>query len=219
MKQTFDTDWKEIVRKGGADLGLDLGPESLDLMAMHARELIRWNKKFNITSIVDPKQMATKHFIDSIAIAPHIPENASVLDLGSGGGFPGFPLKVVRPDLRVIMADASRKRVSFLNFLVRQSGLESVKAIHIRAENLANDEEFAGRFDVVTSRAFTALDRFVTLARPFLAKDGVILAMKGGAVEEEAEGLSGSDYRISLIPYLLPLENHSRNIVQVRPVV
>jgi 16S rRNA (guanine527-N7)-methyltransferase len=117
------------------------------------------------------------------------------------------------------MADASRKRVSFLNFLVRQSGLESVKAIHIRAENLANDEEFAGRFDVVTSRAFTALDRFVTLARPFLAKDGVILAMKGGAGEEEAGGLSESDYRISLIPYLLPLENHSRTIVQVRPVV
>ncbi len=219
MKQTFDNHWREIVRKGGADLGLELGPESLELMAMHARELIRWNKKFNITSIVDPKQMATKHFIDSIAIAPHIPENASVLDLGSGGGFPGFPLKVVRPDLRVVMADASRKRVSFLNFLVRQSGLESVTAIHVRAENLANEEDFAGQFDVVTSRAFTALERFVTLARPFLARDGVILAMKGGAGEEEAEGLSESDYRISLIPYLLPLENHSRNIVQVRPVV
>ncbi len=218
MKQTFDNQWKEIIRKGAGDYGLELGPESLDLMAMHARELIRWNKKFNITSIVDPKQIATKHFIDSIAIAPHVPENASVLDLGSGGGFPGFPLKVVRPDVRVVMADASRKRVSFLNFLVRQSGLESVRAIHARAEALAKDENHAGQFDVVTSRAFTALDRFVSLARPFLSKGGVILAMKGGAGEEEAGLLQESEYRISLIPYLLPLENHSRNIVHVIPV-
>ena len=93
-----------------------------------------------------------------------------------------------------------------------------MKAIHVRAEALAGDDEFAGRFDVVTSRAFTALDRFVALARPFLSKEGVILAMKGGAGEEEAGLLSDADYRISLIPYLLPLENHSRNIIRVRPV-
>ncbi|MBI9092492.1 MAG: 16S rRNA (guanine(527)-N(7))-methyltransferase RsmG [Desulfobacterium sp.] len=218
MKQIFDSQWKDIIRKGAGDYGLDLGPESLDLMAMHAQELIRWNKKFNITSIVDPRQIATKHFIDSLALAPHVPENASVLDLGSGGGFPGFPLKVVRPDLKVVMADASRKRVSFLNFIVRQSGLESVKAVHVRAEALAEDDAFAGQFDVVTSRAFTALDRFVSLARPFLSNGGIILAMKGGAGEEEAGLLSETDYRISLIPYLLPLENHSRNIVRVMPV-
>lgn len=212
----FGNAWKEIVKRGGHSFGLDLQSHHLDLMVMHATELLKWNKKFNITSIVDPGEMATKHFIDSLAIAPHIPRNGAVLDIGSGGGFPGFPLKVVRPDLRVVMVDASRKRVSFLNSIVRLSGLESVTAIHTRAEDLAKDLDFAGQFDVVTSRAFTALDRFVVLAKPFLLPTGVILAMKGRAGIQEAEELSGSDFSITTISYLLPLENHDRSIVLIK---
>ena len=213
--------WKELIKKGAESFNLKLEPHHLDPMATHAAELLKWNRKFNITSIIDPGEMATKHFIDSLAIVSHIPEpqilkNGSVLDIGSGGGFPGFPLKVVRPDLNVVMADASRKRVSFLNALVRLSGLDSVSAVHARAEDLAKDPDFAGKFDVVTSRAFTALDRFVQLARPFLSPTGIILAMKGGAGTQEAEALSMADFSITPISYLLPLENHGRTIVIIK---
>ena len=218
MKQIFDMEWKEMVLRGGCNLGIKLKPHQLDLMAMHAEELVKWNKKFNITSILDPKEMATKHFIDSIAISPHIPENVSVLDIGSGGGFPGFPLRVIRPDLRVVMADSSRKKVSFLNFLIRKSQLESISAVHIRAEDLSKDKGFAGKFDVVTSRAFTALDKFVALALPFLSKDGIILAMKGKTGEEEAMLLSKDNFTTVTTSYPLPLENHCRTIINIRPI-
>ncbi len=214
----FGEAWKEKVQRGAGQFGLDLGPDQLKTMALHGTELLKWNKKVNITSITAPGEMATKHFIDSLAIAPHIPVNARVLDMGSGGGFPGFPLKVVRPDLTVVMVDASRKRVSFLNRLVSLSGLTAVTAIHARAEVLAEDAAFAGSFNVVTSRAFTALDRFVVLAAPFLSPTGIILAMKGRAGTDEAHAVPVSEYDVTTTSYLLPLDEHARTIVSVKPL-
>ncbi|MDY0220986.1 MAG: 16S rRNA (guanine(527)-N(7))-methyltransferase RsmG [Desulfobacterium sp.] len=214
----FGDAWKETIKRGGECFGQDLGPNHLDAMALQGMQLLKWNKKINITSITDPRGMATKHFIDSLAIASHIPENARVLDMGSGGGFPGFPLKVVRPDLEVVLMDASRKRVSFLNRIINLAGLKSISAIHARAEDLARDTAFAGRFHVVTSRAFTSLDRFVVLAAPFVAPNGFILAMKGRADTGEIQGISTSEFFISTTSYLLPLEEHERTIVLVKPV-
>jgi 16S rRNA (guanine527-N7)-methyltransferase len=218
LDNPFGGAWKETIKRGGKSFGLNLDPDHLDAMALQGTQLIKWNKKFNITSITEPGEMATKHFIDSLAIVPHIPENARVLDMGSGGGFPGFPLKVVRPDLEVVLMDASRKRVSFLSRIINLAGLKSISAIHARAEDLVLDGAFAGSFNVVTSRAFTALDRFVTLASPFVASDGFILAMKGRAGTDEAQDVSTSQYSISTISYLLPLEEHERTIVLMKPV-
>ncbi len=214
----FGEAWQETIKRGANQFGLVLTPDHLETMALHGTELLKWNRKINITSITDPGEMATKHFIDSLAIAPHIPKNARVLDMGSGGGFPGFPLTVVRPDLDIVLVDASRKRVSFLNRLVSLSGLTSITAIHARAEVLAEDAAFAGSFDVVTSRAFTALDRFVVLAVPFLSPTGIILAMKGRAGTDEACTVPASEYQVTTISYLLPLDEHARTIVSVKPL-
>jgi 16S rRNA (guanine527-N7)-methyltransferase len=117
-----------------------------------------------------------------------------VLDIGSGGGFPGIPLKILIPSLTVTLIDASRKKVSFLKHVIRTLQLDNIDAFHIRAEDLANstaesDAPFNRPFDVIISRALSALDKFITLALPLLAKDGVIIALKGNVDATEIESV------------------------------
>lgn len=246
MDKQFDRKWQKRVESGALTFGVKLSQDQLDILTFHAQELIRWNKKFNITSIVDPFDVALKHFIDSIAIAPLIISssniNPKVIDLGSGGGFPGMPLKVVNPLIELVMVDSSAKRVSFLKYLISHSGivqpnsnshtnnsiienisinkncsnLKSVDAIHCRAEELSKKPNYANQFDFVVSRAFTALDRFTEMAIPFLKRDGCIIAMKGEVKEDELAPLRNrKDLKIDISEYCLPFEQHKRCVVKV----
>jgi 16S rRNA (guanine527-N7)-methyltransferase len=204
VKDKFDDHWKAMVAGGAEQVGVILEKSQLDAMAFHASELIKWNKKFNITAITDPVEMAVKHFVDSIALVPCVPVGAAVVDLGSGGGFPGIPLKICRPDVHVVMVDASRKKVSFLNHVVRMEKLPHAIAVHSRVEDLGRDEKFAGRFDMVVSRAFTALGRFVDLAVPFLSDHGKIVAMKGNLSGEEVGEVDLNRFDVNVTRYCLP---------------
>ncbi len=185
--------WKNLIREGAAKLfSSDLRPQTshLNLFALHAVELLKWNQKINLTAITDPEEIAVKHFTDSIAPVPLIPHDASsLLDIGSGGGFPGIPVKVMLPSLSVTLIDSSRKKVSFQKHIIRTLRLENTEAIHTRAEELAGNSLFSNAFDVVICRAFSAVDKFVLTALPFLAKDGVIIALKGKISDSEAEAV------------------------------
>lgn len=215
----FDKKWQQTVARGSLTFGVELSSKQLDLLRCHAEELIRWNQKFNITSIVDPFEVALKHFIDSIAITPFILENSKVIDLGSGGGFPGVPLKVVNPSLEIVMADASRKKVSFINDLIRRVGLTGANAIHCRAEQLGKEPDYSHQFDFVVSRAFTALDKFTDMALPLLKERGAILAMKGVLKPDELAPLaSREDVVVKVSDYLLPFGEHKRSIVTIKRV-
>ncbi len=221
MNNPFDKKWQNTVRQGAEELGISLDQAGLDLFSLHAVELIRWNRKTNLTAITDPFEVALKHFVDSIALAFHVPDGSRVMDLGSGGGFPGFPLKVVRPGINLVMADASRKRVSFLKHLIRTSGMMDVIAVHARAEELGYESGFFENFDFVVSRAFTSLEKFALMAAPFLKNNGKALAMKGKITDEEIHGLSkagGSKekWQVDTVYYLLPFENHERTIVTLQ---
>ncbi|MBF0229476.1 MAG: 16S rRNA (guanine(527)-N(7))-methyltransferase RsmG [Desulfamplus sp.] len=140
MDKQFDKKWQKRVESGALTFGVKLSQEQLDILTFHAQELIRWNKKFNITSIVDPFDVALKHFIDSIAIAPLIVSssniNPKVIDLGSGGGFPGIPLKVVNPSIELVMVDSSAKKVSFLKYLISQSGILKTNSSKINSSTI-----------------------------------------------------------------------------------
>ncbi len=293
MKKTighkFDQQWQQTVVQGAAEFGITLNPAQIDMLTCHATELTQWNQKFNITAIVDPHEVAVKHFIDSIALCNHLFENfpdhrsdptsnhlsdlssnhlsdpvsnhlfdpifnhlfdpvfkhlhdsIRVIDLGSGGGFPGIPLKIIKPSIEMVMVDASRKKVSFLKHMIRtiitnnpeleSSGLNHsrMKALHVRAEQLGRDEMYAHRFDVVISRAFTSLAGFVEMALPFLNDTGFILAMKGNLTSEELAVLDEKEFnggrtkgghtKISreITRYLLPFENHRRCVVKIAP--
>ena len=177
--------WCALIAKGARRQGIDVPKAALDRFAIHARELLVWNRKINLTAITAAEDVAIKHFLDSILAANLIPAESSLLDIGSGGGFPGLPLKCLIPSLRVVLIDAVRKKVSFLNHTIRRLKLADIEALHARSEMLAGEPQFEGAFDVVVSRAFSELSQFVTQALPFLAPGGKILAMKGNPSEDE----------------------------------
>jgi len=218
--------WKNLIDNGAKDLDVKIDRGKKDQFGIHALELVKWNRKINLTAITDPLEIAVKHFLDSIAPAPIIPPDASLLDIGSGGGFPGIPLKILMPSLSVTLIDASRKKVSFLKHVIRTLKLENIEALYVRAKNLARDSAFANNYDVIISRALSSMDTFVLMALPLLAKDGIIIVMKGKTSEEEIEsayslinkmsGISeGNKRNITLIlkKYTLPYLQSERSIL------
>ncbi|MDF1591178.1 MAG: 16S rRNA (guanine(527)-N(7))-methyltransferase RsmG [Desulfobacterales bacterium] len=175
--------WKKIIQTGAESLEIDVELQQLDQFVRYAEELIRWNRKINLTAITDAEALAIKHFLDSIAPAALIPPGASLLDIGSGAGFPGIPLKIVRPDLKVTLIDAVRKKVSFQKHVIRTLGLQNIRAHQVRAEQFSSETPF----DVVITRALSTLTEFVKLALPLLTEDGVMLSLKGVPAEAQAE--------------------------------
>lgn len=177
--------FKKTIARGLTELGIPYTGVMLDQMVTHAVELLDWNKRTNLTSITEPHDVAVKHMVDSAAAWSEIPDGAHVLDLGAGGGFPGIPLKILKPSLSMTLVDASRKKVSFLKHMIRTLSLNLIDAINERGETLALADDFKGAYDVVISRAFSGLDTFIPMALPFLKQGGVLIAMKGRDYEHE----------------------------------
>jgi len=219
-------EWENIIINGARVFDINLGLKEVRQFSIHAGELIKWNLKINLTSITDPFEVAVKHFIDSIAPAGIISAGASMLDIGSGGGFPGIPLKVVIPSLSVSLADSSRKKITFLKHVIRTIGLEDIEAVQSRAEELANR---AKMFDVIICRAFSSLEIFVGSALPLLAPNGMIISLKGNVNPEEIEAvrasgdkkpgngkISGLPIDIKVKKYLLPYIDSERTIMIIK---
>lgn len=143
--------------------------------------LIEWNKKFNLTAVIEREKVDLLHFKDSILPQDLIKENADILDIGSGAGFPALPLKIVREDLNVTMIDSVNKKIIFLNEVIDKLQLKGIKAIHKRIE----DMNVNNKFDVVTSRAVAPLNVLVEYCLPFVKKDGIMIAYKSFEIEEE----------------------------------
>lgn len=198
--------WKGIIREGAEALGVQITDEQIHLFAVHARELIHWNRNINLTAIVDPFEVAVKHFVDSIAPASILPHKDALLDIGSGGGFPGIPLKVLIPTLSATLVDASRKKVSFLKHVCRILGLNDVDVRQIRGEHITvahpspQTLSESGKpplerkvgylpkpFGIVISRALTSLKDFILMALPKLTRNGLIVAMRGKTTEADVE--------------------------------
>ena len=219
-------EWENIIINGARVFDINLGLKEVGQFSIHAGELVKWNLKINLTSITDPFEVAVKHFIDSIAPAGIIPAGASMLDMGSGAGFPGIPLKVVIPSLSVSLADSSRKKITFLKHVIRTIGLEDIEALQGRAEELANG---AKMFDVIICRAFSSLEMFVGSALPLLAPNGIIISLKGKINPEEIEAvrasgdkkrgagkISGLPIDIKIKKYLLPYIDSERTLMIIK---
>lgn len=209
-------EFKSVLVQGAPLLNLNLSDRHIQLIETHADQLVLWNKKINLTAIKTPEGIAEKHFLDSLAAALFIKNNDPVIDLGSGGGFPGLPIKIMHPEIPVTMVDASRKKVNFLKHVIRTLGLQGIDAVHSRVEDLHHDPQFSGQFGCVISRAFTELENFVDLAVPFLSKNGCICAMKGKNADKEMTQKIQDEYLINSNTYQLPFEKSDRNIMLLR---
>lgn len=215
-------EWQHLIIDGAQQLGIAVDERICAAFVSHAAELIHWNRKINLTAITDSRDIAIKHFLDSLAPANFIPEKATLLDIGSGAGFPGIPLKMIKPGLSILLIDASRKKVSFLKHMIRTLGLDHSHARHIRAENLGHHPELAGPFDVIISRALSDLTSFVNYALPLLAKQGTIIGMKGAIDQAELDALSaqilGDRFSLAIENYKLLSTDLQRSIVVIKNI-
>lgn len=189
IMQIGSQNWKKVLYEGIKDLEIQVEPGKIENFSIHALELMKWNRKTNLTAITNPLEVAVKHFLDSCIPASIIPPDATLLDIGSGGGFPGIPLKILIPSLSVTLIDASRKKVSFLKHLIGILGLENIDAFHVRAEEYRPKHIVKHTHDVIISRALSSTVDFFQMARPLLSKDGIIIAMKGKVSRAELESL------------------------------
>jgi len=153
--------------------------------------LVEWNRVMNLTAITDADEVRVKHFEDSLTLVPYLDrlEARSLIDVGTGAGFPGIPLKIVRPELKVVLLDSLRKRVDFLNAVIHELGLEGIEAVHARAEDAGRDKRFRGEFDCASARAVAEMRVLMEYCMPFVRVGGSFLAMKGPAEEEYGKAL------------------------------
>lgn len=191
---------------GLAALGLDLPAAAQDQLLAFRDLLLKWNKTYNLTALRDPEQAISHHLLDSLAILPHVGPGP-LLDVGSGGGLPGIPLAIARPDLAVSMVDTVQKKTTFLQQVVIELGLKNVTVHHALAE------EMQGQYAQISSRAFADLNRFVSLTRHLLAPGGHWLAMKGLRPDDEIAALPAGSVVEKVIPLVVPGLNAERHLI------
>ncbi len=156
-----------------------LSAAQLEALALYQARTLEVNRYMNLTAVTDDAEFTVKHFIDSLTLLPWLPQNARVLDVGTGAGFPGLPLKIARPDIKLTLMDSLRKRILFLRDTVAELNLTDAECVHARAEEFIRKPEYAGRFDICAARAVAKLSALTGYTVPFLKPGGLLLAMKG----------------------------------------
>jgi 16S rRNA (guanine527-N7)-methyltransferase len=207
---------RQLLLQGAAALGVELVPAQLASFALLAAELRNWNRRINLTAIRGEEEVVLKHFVDSLTLLPLVRTARTLLDLGSGAGFPGLPLKIVLPDLAVVSVDAVEKKILFQRHAARTLGLTGFTPLHCRGEELP--ARYPAGFDVIVARAFADLPSFLRLAQPLLAPGGTIIAMKGEGGCREAEAAAAAVTALGLAirevrVFRLPVSGESRSLI------
>jgi 16S rRNA (guanine527-N7)-methyltransferase len=168
-----------------AELAITIDSSQEERLLAFLDELLRWNQSINLTAITDREEAVVKHLVDSLTLLPYLRGDETLLDMGSGGGLPGLPLKIVLPGINLTSVDAVAKKISFQKHVIRTFALNGAVARHGRLEELGQEASLSGHFDLVVARAFASLLDCLRLARPFLRRGGRLIAMKGPEGEKE----------------------------------
>ncbi len=216
---------RALLVEGARAFGLALSADQVAQFDRYLRALLDWNRRVNLTAITEPRAVVIRHFLDSLSCLLAFPagEGLAVIDVGTGAGFPGLPLKIARPDLRLTLLEATAKKVRFLEHVVQALGMSSVVVIWGRAETLAHDPAHRERYDCVVARALAELAALAELCLPFARLGGRVIAPKKGAVAAE---IARARTAISLlggrlwepVPVTLPEEPERRFLVVIEKV-
>lgn len=221
----------EDILRSSAAMGLPLTEHQAEQLVLYYEALIQANEHVNLTAITEWDDVLVKHFMDSISAAALLggteKENAgegiSLIDVGTGGGFPGIPLKIALPGLQVTLMDALSKRIDFLDDVIFALGLEGIETVHSRAEDLGRDEDYREQFDYAVSRAVADMPVLSEYCTPFLKVGGVFLSYKGGDVDDEVNRSAGALEKLGcevsgIYRPEIPNSDISRSIVQIKRV-
>lgn len=216
---------KKLLQETCLPMGIDLTEEQLNQFAQYQTLLLDWNEKMNLTAIVAPKEVAIKHFADSLAVAGVVTlqEGSRVIDVGTGAGFPGIPVKIAFPKVQMTLLDSLQKRMGFLEEVVAQLGLEDVDCVHSRAEDGGKNPLYREQFDYCISRAVANLAVLSEYCLPFVAVGGLFLSLKGPEVEKE---LAAAEKAIAVLggkveavhPISIPNSDLHHQLVCIRKV-
>lgn len=182
-----EKDLEKILQEGAAELGVELDATARAAFFTYLRELKGWNRKINLTAIEDDRDIVVRHFLDSITLCRLLKGSERLLDVGSGAGFPGIPVKIAMPSTDVVLMDSVSKKVHFMRHVMRTLSLKGIEAVSGRVEEKAIIEKYGASFDCVVSRAFAELKDFVSVGLPYLKPGGRLIAMKGPAYAGELE--------------------------------
>jgi len=180
------SEFREVLTKTLAECGISLDDAALDRLCRYNDLLLEWNAVMNLTALTEPRDVALKHFADSLTVLQvcEIPQNAAVVDVGTGAGFPGLVLKIARPDIRLTLLDSLLKRLNFLDTVCDELNLDGVVTVHSRAEDGAHGE-LRDSFEIAISRAVAPLNVLAEYCLPYVTVGGRFIAMKGKGAEDE----------------------------------
>ena len=220
LKEEFSEKIKEYMNK----INIEISDKQIEKFFDYMNLLLEWNEKINLTAITEPEDIILKHFVDCATILKYIKDEDKIIDIGTGAGFPGIPLKILNEKLDITLMDSLNKRINFLNEIINKLDLKNIVAIHARAEELARNKEYREKFDIATSRAVANLSTLSEYMLPFVRKDGMVISMKGSNIGEEVKNakkaikiLGGEIEKID--NFNLANTNNIRNIITIKKVV
>ena len=216
-------EFKELMKENLTELKIELSDKQLEQFYGYMNILIEWNKFMNLTGITKPEEIITKHFIDSLTVSDKIDKNVRIIDVGTGAGFPGIPIKIAFPETKVILLDSLNKRIKFLNEVIEKLELKNIETIHGRAEEYGKNKNHREKYDIAIARAVAPLNILLEYLMPFAKVNGRCLCMKGSSSEEEIENSSNAikvlgGELIKTEDFYIPNTDIKRRIVQVNKI-
>lgn len=186
--------FRDVLTQSANEYGLQLTEQQIDNYNSYFETLIEWNEKINLTAITDPQDVAIKHMIDSLSCYNEeiFKKGSAVIDVGTGAGFPGLPLKIYRPDIKLTLFDSLNKRILFLQAVAEQLGINDISFVHSRAEDGGKSKQFREKYDIAVSRAVARLNVLCEWCLPFVTVGGFFIALKGSQYSQELDEAKGA---------------------------
>jgi len=214
---------KQLLKDLSKKINVELTDNQINQFEKYQDLLLEWNEKINLTAITEENDIIIKHFVDSLTVAKYFKDNDKLIDVGTGAGFPGIPLKIANKTLKVTLLDSLNKRIIYLNDVIEKLDLLDIETIHGRAEELSRNIKYREQYDVVTARAVANLKTLSEYCIPFVKLNGYFVCMKGSNIEEELT-IAKEHIRelgcqiVEIVEFVLPETDMKRNIIIMKKI-